>query len=98
MLRRCAWDLAGLPREGNPEGMNLEMGDQSRSNLTQRYASPDGDRSAELAIVFGKSGTQMLSPQEDMLVLKEFEPITDEAALLKAAAELPLATFISEAK
>jgi hypothetical protein len=55
--------LGGMATSGEPDGMNMEMGAQRWSSLSQDYASRDGNRSAELTVVAGKGAPQVLGFQ-----------------------------------
>ncbi len=57
--------LDGMAPSGEPDGMNMEMGGQKWSSLTQDYASRDGKRSVELSIWAGK-GAPMVQTYQGM--------------------------------
>lgn len=57
--------LDGMAPSGEPDGMNMEMGGQKWSSLTQDYVSRDGKRSVELSIWAGK-GAPMVQTYEGM--------------------------------
>lgn len=57
--------LDGMAPSGEPDGMNMEMGGQKWSSLTQDYVSRDGKRSVELSIWAGK-GAPIVQTYEGM--------------------------------
>lgn len=56
--------LGNMAPSGNPDGMNMDMGGQMMSSLEQRYASPDGSKTAQLSIVAGPMAPQAQGLQE----------------------------------
>jgi len=61
--------VAGMPKSGEPEGMNMETNGQTWSMLHQRYAGDNADKSAELTLVSGMGAPfvanfQMMSKME----------------------------------
>ncbi len=50
--------LGDLSRAGKPEGMNIEMGEQAWSSLTQAYAAKNGQPSATLTVILGQGAPQ----------------------------------------
>jgi len=55
--------LGGMGRSGEPEGVNMEMGDQKWSSLHQEYSTGDGKKSIELTVVGGKGAPQLTNFQ-----------------------------------
>ena len=55
--------LGGNPRSGEPEGMNMEVGDLKWASLNQGYASGDGVKSIELSIMAGMGAPQVQAYQ-----------------------------------
>ena len=55
--------LGGMPRSGEPEGVNMEMGGQKWSSLHQEYSTDSGDKSVGLTIVWGKGSPQLAAFQ-----------------------------------
>ena len=51
--------LGGNAQSGEPEGMNMEMGEHRWASLNQKYASGDGKKSIELSIMAGMGAPQV---------------------------------------
>ena len=55
--------VAGMPRSGEPDGMNMESNGQKWSMLHQRYADDGPDKSIELTLISGAGAPFMVNFQ-----------------------------------
>lgn len=51
--------MGDMKPSGEPDGMNMEMGGQKWSSLTQTYESRGGKRTAQLSVVAGQMAPQV---------------------------------------
>ena len=51
--------LGDMVPTGTPDGMNMDMGGQKWSSVTQEYQSKDGKRTAQFSVVAGQMAPQV---------------------------------------
>jgi len=51
--------MGGMMPSGSPDGMNMEMGGQKWSSITQEYKSKDGRKTAQFSVIAGQMAPQV---------------------------------------